>query len=139
MSENVVCIIILIPAALYGATVYGFTMFFSLLLAAFAPGAFVVRRLADAVCLRPLGLAERRRVGREDADAEVDAVGLELRLALHRSHNFCRFRVLSAAHAPQIDVCGEAEVGEMSLGLELCGRSHRATSCEHAVGHTYPR
>ena len=30
MSENVVCIIILIPVALYGATVYGFTMFFSL-------------------------------------------------------------------------------------------------------------
>ena len=107
MSENVVFIIILIPVALYGATVYGFTMFFSLLLAAFAPGAFVVRRLADAVCLRPLGLAERRRVGREDADAEVDAVGLELRFALHRSRAAsCCVLALSAVHAAEIVFVG---------------------------------
>ena len=45
MSDSIVCVILLIPVALYGATVYGFTMFFSLLLAAFAPGAFVVSPL----------------------------------------------------------------------------------------------
>ena len=47
-------VLILIPIALYGGTVYGLTRFFSLFLN-FAPGAFVVSPpLAWAVCRLPV-------------------------------------------------------------------------------------
>ena len=52
-------VLILIPIALYGGTVYGLTRFFSLFLV-FAPGAFVVSPpLAWAVCVL-LALTGRR-------------------------------------------------------------------------------